>query len=418
MTVRVSTLANGLCVATDRMEGVASATVGMWVGAGTRYEKADINGVAHLLEHMAFKGTETRSAQAIAEEIEAVGGQLNAYTSREHTAYHARVLSADIGLAVDLLGDILQHSVFDEQELAREHTVVAQEIGQAEDAPDDAVFDRYQAVCYPAQPMGWPVLGTPTTLKNLTRETVLDYLAGHYRASAMVLAAAGDVAHEHLLELAEERFAGLAREKAAPPPAARYVGGEIRESRDLEQLHVVLGFNGIGYLDPDFYALSVYSTLLGGGMSSRLFQEVREKRGLVYSIYSFTSCYADGGIFGIYAGTGEKEARELIPVVAETIQAATRQATEEELERAKAQIKATILMSLESSAARCEQLANQLLVYGRPFSPAEIVAKVEAVDLAAIARVAHRLCMSEPALAALGPVDRLEGFDQLKRRFD
>jgi len=417
MTAKVTTLPNGLSVATDRMEGVESATIGMWVGAGTRFETAKLNGVSHFLEHMAFKGTKKRSAKTIVEEIEAVGGSLNAYTSREHTAFHARILGSDIELAVDLLADILQHSAFDEGELNRERAVISQEIGQAEDTPDDAIFDRYQAACYPDQPMGWPVLGTHETLRDLSREAILSYLNANYGASCMVLAAAGDIEHEKLLELAGQAFDELVPKVHAMPEPALYAGGDSRETRELEQLHLILGFQGVGYLDPDFYALSIYSMLLGGGMSSRLFQEIREKRGLVYSIHSFTSFYSDGGLFGIYAGTGPKEVSELLPVVAETIQATATQIKEEEIDRAKAQLKAGILMARESSGSRCEQLANQLLVFGRFLSPEEIVAHIEAVDNAAISRVVNRLYESQPTLAALGPTGALEDFEQLKSRF-
>jgi len=416
MTVRVTRLANGFRVATDRMEGVESATIGVWVGAGTRYEDAATNGVAHLLEHMAFKGTKTRSPKEIAEAIEAVGGSLNAYTSREQTAYHARVLGADVGLAIDLLADILQRSVFDDDELSRERAVVAQEIGQSEDTPDDVIFDRFQAVCYPDQPMGWPILGTQESLSRLSREAILGYLGDTYHAGRMILVGAGDVEHDRVVELAERAFCSLTPEPVPVPKPARYVGGEFREARALEQLHLVLGFQGFGYRDPDFYALSVYSTLLGGGMSSRLFQEVREKRGLVYSIHSFSAAYGDGGLFGIYAGTGEKEAAELLPVIVETIQQTAVGLQEEEIERAKAQLKAGILMSRESSAARAEQLANQLLIYDRPLTTGEIVAKVEAVDAASLARVVTRLFESPPTLAALGPLANLEDFSRLKAR--
>ena len=416
MTVRVTRLANGFRVATDRMEGVQSATIGVWVGAGTRYEDAATNGVAHLLEHMAFKGTKTRSPKEIAEAIEAVGGSLNAYTSREQTAYHARVLGADVGLAIDLLADILQRSVFDDDELSRERAVVAQEIGQSEDTPDDVIFDRFQAVCYPDQPMGWPILGTQESLSRLSREAILGYLGDTYHAGRMLLVGAGDVEHDRVVELAERAFCSLTPEAVPAPKPARYAGGEFREARALEQLHLVLGFEGFGYRDPDFYALSVYSTLLGGGMSSRLFQEVREKRGLVYSIHSFSAAYGDGGLFGVYAGTGEKEAAELLPVIVETIQQTAVDLQEEEIERAKAQLKAGILMSRESSAARAEQLANQLLIYDRPLTTGEIVAKVEAVDAASLARVVTRIFESPPTLAALGPLANLEDFPRLKAR--
>src|SRR5258708_3297504 len=269
-----------------------------------RHEPAAINGVGHLLQHMAFKGTERASALAIAEEIEAVGGHLNAYTSREHTAYYAKVLKEDAPLAVDILADILQHSVFDPEELDRERTVILQEIGQAIDTPDDIIFDLFQERAYPDQAMGRPVLGRADIIGRIGRDTVAAYLHENYAAPRMVLAAAGNIDHDSLVAHAERVFAALPRVSAARTEPAIYVGGELREQRDLEQVHVALGFNGLAYTDPDHYAASVLSTALGGGMSSRLFQEIREKRGLVYTIYSFAHGYRDSGVFGVYAGTG------------------------------------------------------------------------------------------------------------------
>ena len=305
MTTQLSTLANGLRVATDRVDTVDTVSLGIWVDVGTRHEAADINGVAHFLEHMAFKGTERRSALAIAEEIEAVGGHLNAYTSRESTAYYAKVLKEDVPLALDILSDILQHSTFEPQELERERAVILQEIGQANDTPDDIIFDHFQECAYPDQAMGRPVLGRPEIIRQLGRDAVLAYLRDHYGAQRMVLAAAGNLDHDHVASLAEKLLGDLPAERSATTEPARYAGGDRREERDLEQLHLVLGFPGPVLGDPDFYAASVLSTAFGGGMSSRLFQEIREKRGLVYTIHSFVHGYRDGGLFGIYAGTGE-----------------------------------------------------------------------------------------------------------------
>ena len=295
MSVEVTRLANGLTVASDPMPSVETASVGVWVDVGTRHEDAAINGVAHLLEHMAFKGTERRSAAAIAEEIESVGGHLNAFTTREHTAYYAKVLAEDVPLAVDIVADILQHSTFDEAELARERAVVLQEIGQAADTPDDIIFDHFQETAFPGQAMGRPVLGSAGIVAELPRNTVADYMHRNYGASGMVLAAAGRVDHQALVRLAERAFADLAPGERHRSEVARYSGGEFRETRDLEQVHVVLGFDGVSFHDRDQYAVSVFSAALGGGMSSRLFQEVREKRGLVYSIYSFGAFYFNDG---------------------------------------------------------------------------------------------------------------------------
>ncbi len=413
--VQVTRLPSGLTVATDSMPHVETVSLGVWANVGARNETADINGVAHLLEHMAFKGTERRSARAIAEEIEAVGGHLNAYTSREQTAFYAKVLADDTTLAVDIIADILQHSVFDPEELARERAVVLQEIGQAEDTPDDIVFDHFQEAAFPNQPMGWPILGRAEIVQGLSRQEISGYMKRHYAPERLILAAAGRVDHDRLVDLAGA-FDSLPRAETVATASSRYVGSEHREDRDLEQVHVVLGFEGIAYGDPDYYAASVYSTLFGGGMSSRLFQEVREKRGLVYSIYSFASSYTDGGLFGIYAGTGESEVEELIPVVCDELAKVADTLREDEIARARAQLKAGILMARESTGSRCEQLAQQIMIYGRPIPAPETVAKIDAVGPAEVARVARRLLLSPPTLAAIGPLGRLEPLGRIADR--
>jgi len=416
MTVRTSTLANGLTVATDAMPQVETAAIGVWVNAGTRNERPEINGIAHLLEHMAFKGTARRSAARIAEEIEAVGGHLNAYTSRESTAYYARVLKEDVPLAVDILADILQNSTFDEDELARERAVVLQEIGQAHDTPDDVIFDHFQATAFPEQPMGRPVLGTAEIVGAMPRTALVDYLGEHYRAPRMVLVAAGAVDHDAIVTLAEAAFATLGTEADDGREPARYAGGDYREHRDLEQVHLLFGFKGISYDDPDYYAVSVLSTLFGGGMSSRLFQEVREKRGLVYSIYSFASSYLDDGLFGVYAGTGTDQLGELVPVICNEFSALTGSVGDDELHRARTQLRAGLMMARESTGARCEQLAQQLQVYGRPVPTEEIVEKIDAVDAAAITGLAERLISGRMVVAAVGPTDGLESYDAIAHR--
>ena len=420
MTVEIDILDNGLRVVTDRMPSVESATIGIWAAVGTRDESAATNGVAHMLEHMAFKGTERRRAEDIAIEIESVGGHLNAYTSREHTAYYAKVLKADVPLALDLLADIIQHATFEEVELERERAVILQEIGQAHDTPDDVVFDHFQETAYPDQAIGRPVLGRVEVVRDMARDVIVDYLRAHYAPSRLVLAAAGNVEHAMITDLAAAAFDGLSGEPSKVAAPARYGGGEYREARSLEQAHLVLGFDGIGFHDPDYYAMSVFSTLLGGGMSSRLFQEVREKRGLCYAIYSFASCYVDGGLFGIYAGTGEQQVEELIAVVCDQLcrlaDGGDQAIEEAELARARAQLKSGILMSLESTSARCERLGQQMLVYGRPIGVDEVVAGIEAVDAAAARRVAARLTAARPTIAALGRIDRLEAFDSIAAR--
>ena len=416
MTVAVTKLDNGLTIATDRMESVETVSIGAWANVGTRNEPAEVNGVSHMLEHMAFKGTERRSARAIAEEIEAVGGHLNAYTAREQTCYYAKMLAGDLPLALDIVADILQHSTFDAEELTRERAVVLQEIGQAEDTPDDIVFDHFQWAAYPDQPMGRPVLGKAEIVSRLSGDTLRGYMQRHYAPGHLVLAAAGAVDHEQLVTLARKAFVALPAGGATEPEPTRYVGGESRVERDLEQAHLVLGLPGVSYLDPDYHALGVLSTVLGGGMSSRLFQEIREKRGLVYSIYSFASSFVDGGIFGVYAGTGEKEAAEILPLVMEEIMRLPASLTVEELDRAKAQARAGVLMARESTGNRAEQLASQILVWGRPVGPQEIIARIEAVDVAHLARVARRLMSGPPTLAGLGPIGRLARLESVAAR--
>lgn len=415
-SVEITTLENGFRIASDSMASVETISLGVWVGIGTRHEEAAENGVSHLLEHMAFKGTTRRSARDIAVEIENVGGVLNAYTGREQTAYYAKVLADDLPLAVDIIADILQHSTYDAQELERERGVILQEIGQAEDTPDDIVFDYFQEAAFPEQSMGRPVLGRAEVIAEMQADAIARYQTSRYRPGNMVLAAAGKLDHARLVDLAVNAFDSLPRGDAAALEPASYRGGETRFPRDLEQAHILLGFEGIGVHDPDYYASAMLSQLFGGGMSSRLFQEVREKRGLVYGIHSFASAWADAGLFGIYAGTGETEARDLLPIVCDELLKLPQDISAEEVRRAGAQLKAGILMAREKTSARCEHLAVQLLIHNRVLTPAEIVAKVDAVTEADLARVAMRLINSTPTLTAMGPIDHVMDLASLRAR--
>ena len=413
MTVTVSNLGNGLRVVTHQMVSVETVSLGAWVNVGTRHERPEINGIAHMLEHMAFKGTHRRSARAIAEEIESVGGHLNAYTSREFTAYYATLLKGDEPLAVDIIADILQHSLFDETELARERAVILQEIAQANDMPDDLVFDRFQETAFPDQAVGRPVLGTAERVSAMPGEALRTYMDENYTAPRMVVTAAGNLDHDSFAGLVGAAFDGLRLEGVRTEEPASYAGGEVRDERKLEQVHLVLGFEGLAYVDPDYYALSVLSTILGGGMSSRLFQEVREARGLAYAIFAFSSSYVDAGLFGVYAGAGEREAKDVVPVVCDVLRDIGTTVTEDELKRARAQIKAGVLMSLESTASRCEQLARQIHVFGRPIPVDEVAANIDAVDRAALGRVAERLLKRRPTFAALGPIGQVPALDDI-----
>ena len=403
MTVTVTELPNGLRVVSDTMDQVETVSLGAWVEVGARDEDADLNGISHLLEHMAFKGTQRRDAKAIAEEIENVGGHLNAYTTRESTAYYAKIMKEDMPLAVDIIADILQHSVMDSTELSREQDVIVQEINQSFDTPDDVVFDYFQETAFPDQALGRPVLGTADLVRAMTPDTLLGYMGKHYSATGMVFAAAGNLDHQRLVDLAEDAFDSLPEPTNGGHEQARYVGGDSHQTRDLEQAHVLVGLEGMAFDDPDFYAASVMSTVLGGGMSSRLFQEIREKRGMAYSIYAYLQCYTDGGLFGVYAGTDKSQVEELVPLIFAQIKEISGGLLDTEIARARAQIKAGILMSLESTSSRSEQLARQMMVFKKPLSIEDTIAKVEAVDEDAIKRVAERLLASPPTLTTLGP---------------
>jgi predicted Zn-dependent peptidase len=404
MTVELTRLSSGLAVITDVMPQLETASLGVWVGCGSRDEHEDEHGIAHLLEHMAFKGTSRRTARQIAEEIEAVGGDLNAATSVETTAYYARVLKNDVALALDVLSDILADPTFDSDELGREQNVIVQEIGAAEDTPDDLVFDYLQAMAFPGQPVGRSILGTPASVRSFDGSRLRTYLARNYRAPEMVVAAAGAIEHAAVVAEVERRFASFNGSAAPPPAPARFGKGARIEPRDLEQVHIAVALEGVPQRDPALYPLQVFANVLGGGMSSRLFQEVREKRGLCYTIYAFHSPYSDTGVFGLYAGTDAADAPELMRVVVDQFRAAADNLDAQEVNRAKAQMKAGLLMALESSSARAEQLARQMFAYGRPLAIEEIVANIDAVTVET-ARAAGRAVIGRgrTVVAALGP---------------
>jgi predicted Zn-dependent peptidase len=417
MSVEITTLPSGLRIVTDSMPHVATASLGVWVGAGSRHERADEHGLSHLLEHMAFKGTRRRSARDIAEEIESAGGDLNAATSTEHTSYFAHVLAADAPLALDILADILTESTFDQGELEREKGVILQEIGAVEDTPDDLVFDLFGATAFPNQPIGRPILGTKEQVSAFGRDAIGAFLDTHYHSAATVIAAAGAIEHHSIRDEALQRFAGLPIHATREiHQKAEYAGGETRLKRRLEQAHIVIGFEGVPYGDADFYAIQVFANIVGGGMSSRLFQEVRESRGLAYAIHAFHWGYSDVGLFGFYAATGASDVKELVPVALDCLGEAALSLGEAELRRAKAQMKVALLAALESPAARTEQIARQLIAFGRTLTLEEIAAQIEALDVARIRRAGASLLKSAPTVAAIGPVAKVPTPDRVASR--
>jgi predicted Zn-dependent peptidase len=409
MSVEVTRLPSGLSVITDAMAHLQTASLGVWVGAGSRHEQTDEHGISHLLEHMAFKGTTRRTARQIAEEIEAVGGDLNAATGVEATAYYARMLRADVPLALDVLADILSDPSFDPEELQREQNVIVQEIGAAEDAPDDLVFDRLQETAFPGQSVGRSILGRRESVRSFDRKRLATYLKRNYLAPDMMVVAAGAVEHRAVVEDVERRFSSFTGPKAPAPVPARFVGGTHVETRDLEQVHVALAMQGLPQRDANLYSLQVFTSVLGGGMSSRLFQEVREIRGLCYSIYAFHAPYSDVGMFGLYSGTDASDVPELMRVVVDQINGAAETINEAEVNRAKVQMKASLLMALESSSARAEQLARQMFAWGRPIPIEEVVGRIESVTVES-ARAAGRalIARGKPAVAVIGPGPGLE----------
>ena len=414
--VRVTTLDNGFRIVTERMPGLKSASLGVWVCAGCRNERLQQNGIAHFLEHMAFKGTKKRNALQIAEAIEDVGGYINAYTSREMTAYYVRVLEDDVPLALDVISDIVLNSVFDPKELEIERGVILQEIGQSLDTPDDIIFDWLQDTAYPDQAMGRAILGSTENVRSFSREDLQNFVTEHYGPEQMVLSAAGSVDHDALVEEARSLFGDLNRTPKFSNEPSKFIGGEVRVIKDLEQAHFALSFESASYLDDNIYTAQIYSTALGGGMSSRLFQEIREKRGLCYSIYASAGAFADSGMMTIYSGTSSNDISGLANITIDEIKRSASDMTDEEVARSRSQMKAGMLMGLEGASARCERLARTILIFNRVPDLDEIVSKIDAVNAEHVKEFAQNLCNSSVAYALYGPVKNAPDVSELEKR--
>jgi predicted Zn-dependent peptidase len=416
MTYQLTTLKNGLRVASEKLPGVESVAIAVSCGVGARNENKNENGISHLLEHMAFKGTKTRSARNIAEAFDNIGGQFNAYTSMESTVYYAKVLKDNIELAVDILSDIMQNSVFDAEELAREQGVVIQEIAMHRDTPDDLIHDYFDETAFPDQALGRSILSTEDKVASYTRDDLIRYMGTHYRPPRMVLSAAGNIAHDTLLSLTNHYF-NLGERPAAPTyEPGKYKGGDIRVARDLEQLHLLYGLPALSLHAPDYYTMQLYSVILGGGMSSRLFQEVREKRGLAYTVYSGISAYDDCGLLTLYAATAPDKAQELSGVLCEQLAGMTRTVSPEELARAKNQLKADILMSRENPQGVATWIGRHLLVFGEYRQAKDIIARVEKITVEDVRRVAKQLVHGNLTVTALGKGDGVLPYADLTAR--
>jgi predicted Zn-dependent peptidase len=416
MTIQITTLSNGLRVATDTMQEAESAVVGAWVGVGTRHEPWSANGVAHLVEHMMFKGTRRRSAYGLSTAIEKNGGSMNAHTTREETAYYARVLPEDAGLACDIIADMLQHSLFAAKELDRERQVIIQEIGRDRDTPEDHVFDLLHRVAFPRQRIGRPILGSPEVIAKLPRRAITGYVKNYYRAGTMVVIGAGRIEHKAFVEMVKKRFGHLPSGKAARSPKAQAKSGVARMEKEIEQLHLILGFPAMGFRAPAIYPAQLLSIILGGSSSSRLFQKVREQRGLVYSVHAAHLAFSDAGIFEIYAGTDPARVKELVPVICNELNDVRRRITSGELARAKAQARADMLMGQENVMRRADVLGHQLLAFGRPIPIETILKKVMAVTKGDVQAIARTLFSRKPLVTALGPLDGLEDYGSIAGR--
>ncbi len=418
MSIQLHTLPNGMRVVTEHMPGLQSASIGVWVSAGGRHETVQQNGIAHFLEHMAFKGTTTRSALQIAEQIEDVGGYINAYTSRETTAYYVRVLNNDVPLAVDILSDILRNSVFDPREIEVERGVILQEIGQTLDTPDDIIFDWLQETAYPDQSIGRSILGPADNIKRFDRDDLTSFVSAQYQPQRMILAAAGGIDHDALLSLATQAFQDLSPDVTPQlETIAKFSRGEYRNEKTLEQAHFALAFESPSYKSDDIYTAQVYSITLGGGMSSRLFQEAREKRGLCYSIFAQTGAYVDTGMTTIYAGTAGDQIAGLSRLTIDEFKRAADDMTQAEVDRARAQMKAGMLMGLESASNRAERLARMVQVWGYVPDLSEAVEKIDAVDLTSVKAYAEQVATTAKMASAIyGPISSAPTLDELENQ--
>jgi predicted Zn-dependent peptidase len=417
VTVQQHQLANGFRVVSEHMPGLKSAAIGIWITAGGRHERVEQNGIAHFLEHMAFKGTKTRSALQIAEAIEDVGGYINAYTSREVTAYYARVLENDVPLAIDVISDIVLNPVFDPAEIEVERGVILQEIGQAHDTPDDVIFDWLQEESYRGQPLGRTILGPTERVSAFSRDDLAAFVGEHYGPGQMILSAAGAVDHDVLVRAAESLFGHLKPNADREILPAKFIGGEMRQTKQLEQAHFALAMESPGYRDDAIYTAQIYASVLGGGMSSRLFQEVRESRGLCYTIFAQTGAYADTGMTTIYAGTSAAQIGELANITIDEMKRATSDMNPEEVARARAQMKAGMLMGLESPSNRAERLARLVQIWDDVPPLEETVARIDAVTTGDVRDFAENIAATAPAALALyGPIDGAPSLADLQER--
>ena len=415
---KLSTLDNGLRIVTHHMPAFESVTFGVWNNVGSRDEHEEINGTAHFLEHMAFKGTTTKTAKEIAEKVDNVGGFMNAFTSEETTAYFVQLLEQNLQVGIDVISDILQNSTFEPEELEKERGVILQEIGMYLDDPSEMVGDYWQRTAFPNQPIGRLIIGKKEIIQSIKRDKIVNFMQNNYHPSKMVVSAAGKINHENFVEQISNSMINLPNGNINKRVKALYQGGEYREEKALEQVHLVLGFKGLDYYDEDYYALKIYSAIMGAGMSSRLFQEIREKRGLVYSIHTSSRSFYDTGTFQVFAGTGEKQIQELIPVLCDELQNAPKNLTDKEIEKSKTQLRSATLMATESTMSNAAIAVHQVFTKEKLINIEEILEKIKNVSKSSIEKAAKKLLSSKPTVSSIGPIKKLEHLDNIVKRLN
>ena len=415
---KLTTLDNGLRIVTHHMPAFESVTFGVWNNVGSRDEHEEINGTAHFLEHMAFKGTKTKSAKEIAEKVDNVGGFMNAFTSEETTAYFVQLLEQNLQVGIDVISDILQNSTFNPEELEKERGVILQEIGMYLDDPSEMVGDYWQRTAYPNQPIGRLIIGQKEIIQSIQRDKIVDFMQNNYHPSKMVVSAAGKINHEKFVEQISNSMINLPNGNINKRVKALYQGGEYREEKTLEQVHLVLGFKGLDYYDEDYYALKIYSAIMGAGMSSRLFQEIREKRGLVYGINTSSRSFYDTGTFQVFAGTGEKQIQELIPVLCDELQNAPKNLTDKEIEKSKTQLRSATLMATESTMSNAAIAVHQIFTKEKLINIEDTLEKIKNVSKSSIEKAAKKLLSSKPTVSSIGPIKKLEHLDNIAKRLN
>ena len=412
----ISRLSNGIRVVTDSQPNADSVTLGAWVGVGSRFEKESESGISHFLEHMAFKGTISRSALQIAEEIERVGGFINAYTGQDVTAYHARMLKKDMDIGLNIIADITQHATMDEKELNTEKGVIIQEINMYKDQPHFVANTNFDEAAFPNQPLGRNIAGDPQVIRDMTPTKMLNYVRSHYATDKIVISAVGPIKHNEFVQKCEKLFSDFKLKTTPTPQPGRYKGGFKYVKTNHEQVNLIVGFQSESYTSPDIWKSKLLATILGGGMTSRLFQEIREKRGLVYTIHAYSSAETDTGIWGVYAGTGEKELSVLMPVLLDELKKATQKITLEEVAQAQTRIEAALLMRNEDISEHADMNAIEILRYGKVRTKESLVKAIQSVTPEDIQEYATKIFATTPTVSCLGPIGQMMPYDTILKQ--